>query len=380
MLEQAIEEYLLWMIEAGYSRKTCRKTGRILGYFGEFVQTHRIPWKESFTHAALNAFEKEHQDSYAGTAVRGLWRYLLRQGEIDESLIKKKRLPEIYEEYLHYYGRRVLAERVTSARKVLSGLHEYLQENTITLSTLKIFDLDTFLALHTASFTPKVRQNRRYYLRGFLRYLFYERKVLKKDLASLLTGAPIFSQAKPPKFLRPHEVQKLFHMSKPKTPWEIRAYAMLYLAYTLGLRSKEISLIGLDNISFGNKEVTIGDRKNTQPLILPLPEDTIKAIAAYIVGVRPKSAYRTLFLSLQPPIAPLCSAQVSRNITKLMRKANVPGSAYWLRHTFAQNLLERGASIYEIKEMLGHEDIQSSEKYLRVHINLMREVILNETL
>jgi site-specific recombinase XerD len=57
---------------------------------------------------------------------------------------------------------------------------------------------------------------------------------------------------------------------------------------------------------------------------------------------------------------------------------NIPGSAYWLRHTYAQNLLERGASIFEIKEMLGHESIISAEKYLHVHTNLMREVLFDD--
>jgi len=48
---------------------------------------------------------------------------------------------------------------------------------------------------------------------------------------------------------------------------------------------------------------------------------------------------------------------VSVAITKVMRKAEVPGTPYWLRHTYAQNLLESGASIFEIKEMLGHDCI-----------------------
>jgi integrase/recombinase XerD len=109
-----------------------------------------------------------------------------------------------------------------------------------------------------------------------------------------------------------------------------------------------------------------------------LPEDAIKAIAAYVVGARPKSAHRTLFLSFQPPHRPLSSSVVAGNITKLIRQAHLPGSAYWLRHTCAQNFLERGASIFAIKEMLGHENIQSAYNYLRVNIKLMREVLFND--
>jgi site-specific recombinase XerD len=62
-----------------------------------------------------------------------------------------------------------------------------------------------------------------------------------------------------------------------------------------------------------------------------------------------------------------------------MQKANLDATAYWLRHTYAQNLLESGASIFEIKEMMGHDRIQSSKRYLHIHTKLMREVICDET-
>jgi integrase/recombinase XerD len=63
-----------------------------------------------------------------------------------------------------------------------------------------------------------------------------------------------------------------------------------------------------------------------------------------------------------------------------MRKAGFASSAYWLRHTYAQNLLEAGASLYEIKEMLGHDTIESTRQYLHIHISLMRKVLLDEPL
>jgi len=55
-------------------------------------------------------------------------------------------------------------------------------------------------------------------------------------------------------------------------------------------------------------------------------------------------------------------------------------NAYCLRHTYAQNLLEAGVSIYEVKEMMGHDSIESTRKYLYVHTKLMREVLFDETL
>ena len=63
-----------------------------------------------------------------------------------------------------------------------------------------------------------------------------------------------------------------------------------------------------------------------------------------------------------------------------MKEAGLSSSAYWLRHTYAQNLLECGISIFEIKEMMGHNKIESTKNYLHIHTRLMREVLFDETL
>jgi len=155
---------------------------------------------------------------------------------------------------------------------------------------------------------------------------------------------------------------------------------MVHLAYTLGLRPKEISLISLDDVCFRKAELTVRERKGKNPVTLPMPEQTVKAIAAYLIGVRPKSRHRTLFLTLHAPYGPVFPATVVGAIGRAMREAGVPGSAYWLRHTYAQNLLEAGLSIYEIQLMLGHDRIESTKPYLHIHIKLMREVLFDETL
>jgi len=61
-----------------------------------------------------------------------------------------------------------------------------------------------------------------------------------------------------------------------------------------------------------------------------------------------------------------------------MRRVNLPATAYWLRHTYAQNLLESGVTIFEIMEMMGHDKIESTKVYLHVHVKLMRKVLFHE--
>jgi len=291
------------------------------------------------------------------------------------------KIPEVFEQYLDYYRAQVRRmHTVYCMRKILSSLNLYLQKSNIVLYKISIEQVDHFLALHNKNYATATCRVNRSYLREFLKY-FYRNGYIKKNLAPLVKSPPEFARSKPPKFLRPKEVEKLFGSLDLSVLKDVRTYATMHLAYYLGLRPREISLITLDDISFRQKEIFIRSRKNYSPAHLPLPDDTIKAITAYIVGGRPKSKHRALFLQLVPPYNPVnIKNDVTYHIRDCMRKNNLSASTYWLRHSYAQNLLESGASIYEIKEMMGHKSIDSTHKYLSIHIKLMREVILDETL
>ncbi|MDA3918944.1 MAG: tyrosine-type recombinase/integrase [Deltaproteobacteria bacterium] len=291
----------------------------------------------------------------------------------------ENKIPEEFERYLDYYKIQVRREKtVQGMRNILSCLDAYLQKSNITFCKISIEQVDHFLALYNKNYAPGTSRICRSHLRKFLKYL-YQEGYIKKDLAPLVVSPPEFERSKPPKFLRPNEVQKLFDNLDLSVAKDLRTYAAMHLAYYLGLRPREIRLITLDDISFRQKEIFIRSRKNYSPAQLPLPDDTIKAITAYIVGGRPESEHRTLFLQLIPPYNPVNKNDLPCYIRECMHKNNLRASAYWLRHSYAQNLLESGASIYEIKEMMGHKSIDSSRKYLSIHINLMREVILDET-
>ena len=123
-----------------------------------------------------------------------------------------------------------------------------------------------------------------------------------------------------------------------------------------------------------------GNKTHISIKTLPIPEKTLKAVAAYVIKGRPNNPSRHIFLSFHFPYRPICAGTVKYHISKVMKQAGLKASSYWLRHTYAQNLLLSGQSIYEIKEMLGHQNIQSTTKYLQIHTELMRKVLFDEEL
>ena len=297
----------------------------------------------------------------------------------EEFRVKQDVLPTEYERYLYYYRAQVRSKQtVQGVWRTLSGFNIYLKKSNISLCKISIGQVDHFLGHYNKNYASGACRIHRSNLRQFLKYLYRE-GYIKKDLAPLVVSPPKFGHSNPPKFLRPKEVEKLFSSLDLSNAKDLRTYAAMHLIYYLGLRPKEISLITLDDILFKQKEIFIRSRKNCSPAHLPLPDDTIKAIIAYIVGGRPKSEHRVLFLQLIPPYKPVNSGDLTRYVKECMTGNNFESSTYWLRHSFAQNMLESGVSIYEIKEMMGHKSLDSTKKYLSIHINLMREVILNET-
>lgn len=385
ILNDSIMDYTRWVksMEVKKGRPSHLRYTRILIDFLIYVIHKDMAWENMFTPETVEAFRTYSGYKGAPSALRALSDYLFSQGKIDQPLQVSKphsSLPDIYEQYLSYHAQSLQpsAGNLSGVRRILRLLHGYLGRENIRLSDLKIHHLDAFMA--TFEVSENTRRIYRYHLRGFLRYLFHERKIIKRDLAPLLVGPPMFAQRKLPKFLRPKQVKKLFDSLTLSTPTQMRTYAMVHLAYSLGLRPVEISRITLDDVSFQQAELTIRERKGGNPVTLPLPEKVIKAIALYVTKGRPESPSRYLFLTHQFPFRPASSNTVVGHISRAMKQAGLPSSAYWLRHTYAQDLLHMGRSIYEVKEMMGHQNIQSTHRYLHINTELMRKVLFDEKL
>ncbi len=383
-LSQAVEQYLLQRIEQGFPDTHINTQCKILQDFQLFVKKRVKGWNAIFNLEILQEFMLQGNSIERRRAVRGLANFLYCEKQISQPIPRKSRpkLPEIFEDYLHYCAttRYDTEKTVQHIRRVLEAFDHYLKHHNLSLSALSIEQIDAFEQEYNASYSLQSQKYNRNCFKLFLRYLYRQRHVLKRDFAELFKVPRIYHPAKPPCFLRPDEIQRLFDSMTPATPAELRVYAMVHIAYTMGLRPQEISRLTLDDIGFSRAEMNIRYRKAGLPVTMPIPQKTLKAIAAYLVGGRPKNDYRGLFLQCCRPYRPVSSPTVCYAIKSCMQKAGLPEEAttYWLRHTHAQQLLEAGISVFEIKEMLGQDDIEATNRYLHIHLKLMRRVIFGE--
>ena len=325
-LDQAVEDYLQWMAENGYSEATRKAHGRGLKQFRAFISKRKCSFDQIFTKEAIGQFKKTCRPDQLN-AVYGLARYLFDQGKISRPVsapTTQRDLPKIYEDYLfHDQQQRQWADRnARQNRRVLCAFHEYLLTENIDLKALSIENVDAFFAQFFAPFKPSSQRSYRSKIRKFLTYL-YQRGIIKRDLAALIVAPRHYGLSIPPKFLRPQEIKNLFAGVRLTSDSDIRTYAMMHLAYSLGLRPKEIALITLDDICFSKAELTLTERKNTQPTKLPIPDATLKAVAAYRMAVRPESKHNALFLSLHRPYRPASPNTIGYHIRKVMREVGL---------------------------------------------------------
>jgi site-specific recombinase XerD len=145
---------------------------------------------------------------------------------------------------------------------------------------------------------------------------------------------------------------------------------MAVLAAKLGLRAKEIAQLSLDDLDWKGGALCLQQTKGRRARLLPLPAPVGQAIAQYLRTVRTDTPARQLFLCLSQP-RPLTAGAVSAAVAAAMRRAGLkvsrPGT-HLLRHTLATHLVQRGASLKAIADVLGHRSINTTTVYAKVDL------------
>ncbi|MGI1826613.1 site-specific tyrosine recombinase XerD [Ligilactobacillus salivarius] len=200
-------------------------------------------------------------------------------------------------------------------------------------------------------------------LRKFFQYLAQE-KIIEKD-PMLLIDTPKKKQHLP-QVLTKEEVEKLLHSPNTGQVLGLRDRAMLELMYATGLRISEIINLKLEDLhlTMGTLQ-TLG--KGHKERIVPVGDEAIKWINRYLEEARPKllKQKRSNYLFLNFHGNNLTRQGVWKNLKAEVRKAGIQKNItpHTLRHSFATHILENGADLRIVQELLGHADISTTQIY-----------------
>nr|WP_290440776.1 site-specific tyrosine recombinase XerD [Ligilactobacillus salivarius] len=200
-------------------------------------------------------------------------------------------------------------------------------------------------------------------LRKFFQYLAQE-KIIEKD-PMLLIDTPKKKQHLP-QVLTKEEVEKLLHSPNTGQVLGLRDRAMLELMYATGLRISEIINLKLEDLhlTMGTLQ-TLG--KGHKERIVPVGDEAIKWVNRYLEEARPKllKQKRSNYLFLNFHGNNLTRQGVWKNLKAEVRKAGIKKNItpHTLRHSFATHILENGADLRIVQELLGHADISTTQIY-----------------
>jgi site-specific recombinase XerD len=175
--------------------------------------------------------------------------------------------------------------------------------------------------------------------------------------------------ARLPKVLDTEAVAALLDRIGASTPLELRDRALFELAYGSGLRAEELVTLDADSIDFDAEEVRV-EGKGAKTRILPVGETSLRTLIAYVERARATlltdRGETALFLSKTG--RRLSTSDVRRRLRVWARKVGLQGgvSPHALRHSFATHLLDGGADLRAIQELLGHSSISTTQIYTRV--------------
>jgi integrase/recombinase XerC/integrase/recombinase XerD len=211
-------------------------------------------------------------------------------------------------------------------------------------------------------------------IRAFYRHLV-ERGELAHNPADLV-ASPRRPRALP-KPMRVDDVAALLDRIPAHTPLERRDRAMFELAYSCGLRSEEVVNLDLGAVDFDAEQVRILG-KGSKTRLVPLGEPAGRALERYLASGRPALASdeREPALFVSKSGRRLSSSDVRRRLRLWLRNAGLAGDStpHALRHSFATHLLEGGADLRAIQELLGHASVSTTQVYTRVESRRLRRL------
>jgi integrase/recombinase XerD len=216
-------------------------------------------------------------------------------------------------------------------------------------------------------------------LKSFFKYLMFE-EALEVDPTALIDGPKL--GRKLPDTLSFQEIEKLLNAIDLSKPEGGRNRAMLEVLYSSGLRVSELIELKLNNIYTDSGFLRVVGKGNKERLV-PVGGDALKYLAIYLNEIRGKPPHKT------PKKGFESHAFLNRNGSKLTRvmvftiiknlgtitglKKNI--SPHTFRHSFATHLIEGGADLRAVQEMLGHESITTTEIYTHLDRDYLRQVI-----
>lgn len=287
---------------------------------------------------------------------------------------------DLISEYQHY----LVSEKMKSENTVhsyVSDLQNYIYYLNEKQGIDDIRDVDTktiqkYLAyLKKLVYSPTSTSRALSAIKSFHKFLYLEHRTLENPATNL--SSPKLDK-KLPTVLSVEEVIKLLDSLDDSTPIHHRNKAMIEMVYGTGLRVSELVGLKLQDLHLTNKMISVKGKGNKERIV-PINDYANKVLREYIINSRPKLAKPSKdngYVFLNHLGTPISRQSFFLILKEQCNKAGITKevSPHTLRHSFATHLLEAGTDLRLIQEMLGHEDISTTQIYTHLSNQKLKEI------
>lgn len=288
--------------------------------------------------------------------------------------------------YLKGFKAYLQLERSMSDNTVEAYLHDvemlgeyiYAEQNNISIASIELKHLQQFLNyINELELTANTQARVISGIKAFFRYLLLEEAITKDP--TVLLEAPKLRRALPV-FLSIDEIEELFLAIDHSTPEGQRNRAILETMYGCGLRVSELTSLQISNLYLDVEFIKVIGKGNKERLV-PIGSQAIKHIKLYREHVRSKlkkiksGCEDILFLNRRG--GQLSRVMVFLILKDLTEKSGIKKNIHphTLRHSFATHLVEAGADLRAVQEMLGHKSITTTEIYTHLDRTYLRQTL-----
>ena len=287
-------------------------------------------------------------------------------------------LAALYERHLQ--AQQGLAATTTKRYRMITRrfLHERFGCGAVDLRTLCAGDMIAFMQYRAKSLQPPALKCVATAMRSFLRYAQYRGEVAAALAAAVPIVAAWTTTPAIPKAISPEHAQRAIDSCDGNTAVGLRDRAVLLLLARLGLRGHEIIALQLEDCDWDSGCLRLRSKSRREQL-LPMPTDVGAAIAGYLQQGRPTSTDRHLFLLSRAPTRGLRRDAIGTIVRYALQRAQVDAphrGSHQFRHALAVRMLQGGASLREIGEVLRHQSPQTTSIYARVDIDALRSLAM----
>lgn len=269
-----------------------------------------------------------------------------------------------------------LETRVYRLRYVREFLTAQYGSGPVNAEHLQPDEIMSFLAERVRDCTAGTAKVIASSVRSYLKFLVL-RGISSNRMVAAVPTIPGWRMSSLPKVLSPAELDQFLSSFDVSTPSGCRDHAIALCLAELGLRTCEVAALRLDDIGWREGTLRIASRKSRER-ILPLTPRVGSAIADYLKRGRPVSSERMVFLRHSVPAGVPVTCHIVRGIVRraCARVGILPprDGPHTFRHTLATRMVQSGAPLTEVADVLGHQTIDTTAIYTKVDLTSLTEV------